>query len=550
MQRPRPGLGYGLRVCANGRGMGRHLDAIDAASYRSAMVGGAASVARNRDAINMLNVFPVPDADTGSNMLLTLRAAVDALSETGDGPLCDAAHAAARAAFMAARGCSGVIVSQILSGFADGLDGCASAGPVELARALSAASAKARRALREPLEGTILSVLDAAANAAARSGAPDIAGMLDASLAAAREALARTPEQLPVLARAGVVDAGGFGFVCFLEGVLRALRGEGVDGLPAEPAGATRADAARIRPGVRYCVSLLLEGDDLDPCDIEGALRSADNAEVMVVSEPGLIKLHVHTSAPDRVVALASSLGNPRNLQIDDVEAQWREAFCGGGQASSERLATAIAVAPAEGIAAIFQSLGAVVLCETSPSVEQIAALADRARAVRAILVPATKDAAAAGEKAAVVNPRIAVVVPSRTVPQAAAALVAFMPDADVGSNAAAMGRAASRVRTVVVARATRAARSEDGPVAPGDIVSIAGDSIRRLGPGWPEAVLAAVRDAREDGDEIVSVYRGRTIPARDGAAVAEALSAGLPGMKVTTYYGGQQSPEFIIGIE
>jgi dihydroxyacetone kinase-like predicted kinase len=330
-----------------------------------------------------------------------------------------------------------------------------------------------------------------------------------------------------------------------------------------------------------------------------------------VVGSPELLKVHLHSNCPDRVVEYVSSVGSPSDVQVDDMQAQWGAAFGKEGQTDSsgpKALALA-AIAPAAGIAGILQSLGATTLCSTSPSTEELMGLIERADAGEVLLLPGGRNVLLVAERAAALSPKRTAVVKALSVPEAVAAAIAFLPDRDAAENARRMAEAASRVKTLVVARAVKGAppiprstaetqrhgarteettvegtssvadvrtgsgldaravksdpqmigldacarcetQAEAVAVRPGDIVSIAGTDFRKRDDDWGRAMLAAIREALRPDDEVVTIYRGQGVTAAEAARAAELVRRELPDLDVSLHYGGQAVPEFIIGIE
>ncbi|MEX0786764.1 MAG: DAK2 domain-containing protein, partial [Dehalococcoidia bacterium] len=336
---------------------------IDGATFRSIFAGAATVLERHVRALNAINVFPVPDGDTGTNMHLTLNAAVEEL-EQANGDVSKSAHALAHGALMGARGNSGVILSQVLRGLADGLDGRAAADGRALAGALRSASDAAYAALSEPVEGTILTVAREAAEAVRDTPSESAERVLADAVAAAKAAVARTPELLPVLKEAGVVDAGALGLAIILEGLLLSLRGEPLDvdlapDIPAET-GWQREAASLHRAGhgeSGYCTEFVVVGEELDLSAARTTLASFGGS-LLVVGGDGLLRVHVHTTRPDDALAYGRTLGKISQVKVDNMEAQIdRFAAAQAAEPISADIGI-VAVAAGDGIESAFRSVG------------------------------------------------------------------------------------------------------------------------------------------------------------------------------------------------
>src|SRR3990172_2867128 len=312
------------RVAAQARGAAT----LDGPLLRALFADACSLLRRHIPALNAINVFPVPDGDTGTNMHLTLRAGVDELAATGGDEVSSAARALAHGTLMGARGNSGVILSQILRGFAAALDGQSEADGPALAAAFSAAAADAYEALSEPVEGTILTVIREAAEAVAREPAATVEAVLARAVSAANDAVARTPELLPVLKEAGVVDAGGLGLAVILEGLLRSLRGEplDVDLAPQVAVGAGwRSEAASLHRAEHgesgYCTEFMVSGHAFDAAAVRAHLGSLGTS-LLVVGAADLVRVHLHTTRPDDAIYYGRALGELAQVKVDNLEAQ------------------------------------------------------------------------------------------------------------------------------------------------------------------------------------------------------------------------------------
>src|SRR3984893_11787098 len=314
---------------------------VDGPVFKQALLGSLSWLSANHEEANRLNVFPVPDGDTGTNMLLTLQSAVEDIKESNAAEGSKIANLASHGSPMGARGNSGVILSQIFRGFARAVEGKSSLSPAELATAFEEAANAAYRAVNKPTEGTILTVArEAGRSAAAAASGPDasVPGVIAAAAAGARAAVLKTPSQLQILRDAGVVDAGGFGLQIILEGMLKTVEESESFEVDAATAKPKAAQVALELPegGWGYCTEFLIEGTKLDVDRIRGEIEALGNS-VLVVGEPELLKVHVHTDDPTRVITLAGRYGKLLKLNVGDMSTQHRRILESEGQAPGGR---------------------------------------------------------------------------------------------------------------------------------------------------------------------------------------------------------------------
>ena len=444
---------------------------LDGEGLRLLMEEGARCVERHVDAINMLNVFPVPDGDTGTNMLLTMQAALayPELPPRGTGTVADVSRAIARGALLGARGNSGVIFSQFLKGLTAGLDGCAECDGRSMSRALRTAADAAYQAVGVPVEGTMLTVLRAAAEAV-DSSEQSLPSAWESAYRAAEDALVHTPEQLPVLKEAGVVDAGGQGVVAFMAGADAFLNQRQATAFQvAVPADAALSASSR---GVSqqflehaqgemygYCTSFVVRGTDLDV----DHLRSRVNAMAVstaVVGDETMARVHAHASDPGPLLSLGAGLGSLEQIKIDNMDSMHQEFRERHGYTPRNISIGVVAVAFGAGLERVFQELGAVAVVRggqtMNPSIGELLAAMRGASAEHVLLLPNNPNIAMAAEQAKVEAECACTIVPSRTIPQGIAALLAFNPDLEAEANVEAMTRALGDVRSGEVTVAVR----------------------------------------------------------------------------------------------
>ncbi len=524
----------------------RLLAAFEAAS--AALTAAAA-------AIDAINVYPVPDGDTGSNMAATLREAVAAGAGATTAP--EVARRLARGALYGARGNSGVILSQAMRGFADGLDDARAFDGAAIAGALSASAASAYRAVAHPVEGTMLTVLRAAAEAAVLAIARDPGAPAEAVLAAAAAAAERaedaTMDQLEALREAGVPDSGGEGICVILGGMLASLRGEPMPvpalAAPGRPL-ATLGDAHGGDFG--FCVEAVIERRDtaLDTDAIRTAAGAGTNRSVVVVGDAAAVHVHLHADDAEAALATLGTFGAIVRRKVDDMSAQ-HVRYRAGGSGATASIAL-LALSRGEGFDAIFASMGAHVadLGEVvKPPAGEIAAAADATGAPAVIVLPNHKNVRLAAEQAAEFTSCRLTVVPSASLVQGIAAALAFDTGKAVAENAAAMTGAMASVATVEVTTAGATRTAGGVAVRAGEaIVLVNGELVASTG-----SVLSALIDglgkagAAEGG--LITVYLGRECDA-DAGAVTEAVGAAFPAAEVECLDGGQPLYPLIASLE
>jgi DAK2 domain fusion protein YloV len=551
-------------------------DSLGATDLRAVVKAYNDALAAHREPINRLNVYPVPDGDTGTNMSLTLGSVLEDLEGVGD-DLVAVCKAVSHGSLMGARGNSGVILSQVLRGFvgvvaeSGGLDGPG------VARALRAASDAAYQAVMRPVEGTILTVVRESAEAAEEAVAADPEADLVSVLAAAhergQEALARTPELLAVLAEAGVVDAGGTGYLLLLDVLLHVADGRPVPE-PRVGEGAVRADAHLVHTAadehgdgsssLRYEVMYFLEApDEAIPAFKDVWAGIGDS--IVVVGGEGLWNCHIHTDDIGAAVEAAVDAGRPRKIRVTDLaeqveEERWVREAAGGDVVelpphASEPVRTAVvAVAAGDGIKRIFYSLGVQGIVaggqSMNPSTAELLAAVEAVPAEEVVILPNNKNIIPVAEQVDAHTDRIVRVVPTRGIAEGFAALMCYDPEARADENAKEMTALASNVLAAEVTQAVRDSTSDVGPIAEGDYIGITSDGIRAV-EQTQAAVACRLLDVLVTEDhEIVTVIEGDGSTPADTRAITEWLDDHHPGASVEVHHGGQPLYPYLFGIE
>lgn len=532
---------------------------IDGPTLARAFAGAAEALRDQTDAINAINVFPVPDGDTGTNMWMTMRAAADEVRAAGIGDISTVAKAAAKGALMGAKGNSGVILSQILAGIAAAGESVASLGGAGLADALERARAAAYKVVSAPKEGTILTAIAAAAGGAAAARDRGAEASLAAAVAAAREAVARTPELLPVLKEAGVVDSGAQGLYVMLDGMLRAVRGEDgardfgdLGAIDESWLGARRQlHADGMRTG--YCTEFVITGEGLDAASVRDRLKEIGDS-VLVIGADDVVRVHVHTAAPDDALSYARGLGDVSHEKVDDMEAQFAalDARQRGEPAAFDGIAV-IAVAAGSGLEALCRSMGAIVVRggqTMNPSAGDIRDAIVASGAREAIVLPNNKNIIMAARQAAEALAQRVRVIETRSVPQGVAALIAHNSEEALDSNVDTMAAAASSVRTAEITLAARATTVNGVTVAEGQPIGIIDGELAVAAATVRDAVLACARTMLATQDAaLMTLYSGDAEDEDAAEQIADAVRA-AHGIEVEVIAGGQPHYPYLIGLE
>jgi DAK2 domain fusion protein YloV len=522
----------------------------------------------HREALNRLNVYPVPDGDTGTNMTLTVEsvmAEVDA-AETME----QVAAAIAHGSLMGAQGNSGIILSQILAGLAHTFREAPSVGTTQLVDALERASAAAYRAVGRPVEGTILTVLRAAAEAARETETPegeDLAEFLARIYRRAEAALHSTPELLPVLKEAGVVDAGGAGFLLLLVAFLEEVTGEDVV-LPeaifraaaARLVAATADDRDHAIAGLRYEVMFLLHSED----DVAGdRLRdswSAMGDSIVVVGSEGVWNCHIHTDDIGPAIEAGAALGRPERIKVTDLLDQAAEEVFHRAPPFTplpefaEAAVAVVAVAVGAGVIDLFRDAGAqgmVVGGQTmNPSVRDVLEVVESVAAETVIVLPNNKNIVPVAEQLATLTTKRVLVVPTRSVPEGLAAMIAYMPGMDADDTAAAMYAAAKAVSWGEVTQAVRDAKTPVGACAEGDWLGIVGGDVTTVSADLQAAATRVLDALVDDHSEVVTIVTGADADDAGAKALIDHLRESHRGLEVSVLRGGQPLYPYLFGVE
>ena len=547
---------------------------VDGAGLLRALRAGTEWLERNAAGVNALNVFPVPDGDTGTNMFLTMQAAYAAAAERGEDEtrsVSDVASRAAYGALMGARGNSGVILSQIFRGMAKALDGQMTLDGALLAAAFTEASAMAYKAVMKPVEGTLLTVSRGAAEAAERAAQDggDVQTVLDGALTGARATLAQTPEMLPLLREAGVVDAGGQGYVVILEGMRLHLAGRNVaaEAVPTIAPGdttmafdVTGMHAQHGADEYGYCTNYLLTaapGTPLDFAIIRETMAAMGHSAVIVGDEQ-YIKAHIHTTDPGALLSYAVRFGSLTQIKVDNMDMQVEHlegpAPLDTPHEQSTSHISVVAVAAGEGLSAVLRGLGVAKIVRggqtMNPSTQELLDAIASAPSDAVIVLPNNSNVILTARQAAAMATKQVRVVPTTSIPQGIAALSAFTFTADLDTNTAAMTETASGVCTGEVTRAVRDATIGDVAVKAGDVIGLLDDLLIIAGDDSATVALDLLQRMGADEAELVTLYTGADVSETIAEALSARIAARYPNLSVEIVTGDQPHYDFIVSVE
>jgi len=514
---------------------------------------------QNEDIINALNVFPVPDGDTGSNMSLTLHAAVNGLTEVAELSVQQMLRLISSNALLGARGNSGVILSQFLAGVADSIDHQPEIDGELLARALEQGVNEAYQAVSDPQEGTILTVMRAAAERAAQLKDKSLDVISEEMFNSASETLAQTPAMLPALKEAEVVDAGGLGFVYILQAIADVLSGKST---PLEMTHVSLSNGLeRVKDKTRsvveignvhqrrYCLEFILRGRSLALDDLKEKITN-EATSVLVIGTAQIGHLHLHTNDPGAILQEIARYGEISQVKIDDMYEQQRDFRMGNKAGEKAEGLAVIAQASGDGLMGIMTNVGASEVLEGNSSVGEILEAIGRTRTPSVILLPNDKNLLLACERAATFSEKEVVVVPSRSIPQGISALMAFSPDENAETNVERMKASLKQVKTGKIAAAVRSTLASGMKINREDIVGILDRDVVVKGQTFQDTALALIDKMLTDGEGLVTLFYGEASTEVEASLLKERIEEYYPRIEVQVYYGGQPHYRYIISVE
>jgi DAK2 domain fusion protein YloV len=554
----------------------------DGVLFRRSLLGSLIWLTANRDKVNELNVFPVPDGDTGTNMLLTLESAIEEMGPEENSDLSEVAATVAHGALMGARGNSGVILSQVLRGFSQGVGQRASVDCRGLAHAFAEATTVAYKGVAKPTEGTILTVARRVSEAATVKAeeTDDIAALIQSAVSAAQRAVDDTPSQLAVLREAGVVDAGGYGLMVILEGFLKTVRGQEIPttskaaraaALEREPAKVGAHALEAPEEGWGFCTEFLIEGPSKSFDEVRGELTPMGTSAV-IVGDDSLVRVHIHTLDPGGLIARATAYGTLQRLKVEDMTRQHHEIVARDPPSQDEASATGVrplgsngnssvatgqvgvvAVAAGDGFRRIFEELGAGVVeggQTMNPSTEDLLAAVTANGADEVIILPNNKNVIMTAQQVSSLSNKAIKVVASRTVPQGISALLNLDPGAGLEANSEAMASALKGVQTIEVTKAVRSTSVGGLKIKNGDIIALVNGKITRAGKDAQEVMDGAIEGLETDGFELCTIYAGAEVKDDEAEEVVGHVRAHFPKLEVQLQRGEQHHYPYILALE
>ncbi|WP_094603253.1 hypothetical protein SPSIL_050340 [Sporomusa silvacetica DSM 10669] len=540
------------------------VEVINGKDFRRMITGAYSAFMRKHEYINGLNVFPVPDGDTGTNMLLTLGAVAKAVTEAPDEGIGSLARRGADSAIMGARGNSGVILSQLLRGIARGLSGKDTATSAEVGKAFQYGVLYAYRAVARPVEGTILTVAKGIAKGTYRAvrDHATFSDILTAAINAGGEELRRTPELLPALKAAGVVDAGGQGLIVFLTGCLEGLEGrfsgpEADFGRTLTVPGIT-ADITIAHP---YCTEFIVKRFAASLVEVKRQLEQMGESLVLAPGED-ILKVHMHTAHPGAVLESAIAWGTLHDIKIDNMADQHRKTIDLGEVLSAMPEAPAqdkdklaiISVVAGEGMSAIMRQLGANIIISggqtMNPPVEEFITAVHNGLAEQYIILPNNKNIVLAAVQAKKLLGERVAIVPTTTIPQGFAAILAFDPDSQLEANIRKMTEAQEAVRSGSLTMSVRDSAVGGQTVPEGSYIGVIDGSV----VVWADNIASALKQLAlylvGADSSVVSLYYGVELAETEAERLSEELGKELEGIEVQVYFGGQPHYHFIVSVE
>ena len=544
------------------------VQSISGSQLRDMFAAAAAWLEKHADSVNAINVFPVPDGDTGTNMYLTMRSVVEEARrcrEEGAGAIM---AAMSRGALMGARGNSGVILSQIIRGMTRAVGEAEEIDAGTWIRGMEEGAAAAYKAVTKPAEGTILTVMREAGEAGRRaldSGERDMVSVLEATVEAASESLERTPTLLPVLAEAGVVDAGGKGLLVLLDGMTRHLKGEPMEVTVGVREGQVGQEWLAVTSQLHeqeeslygYCTELLIGGRELDPDSVRNRMLELGDS-VLVVGDERLVRVHLHTDDPGAALSHGTGVGSLLQVSVENNRERAdrfleRHEVRATVEAQPEAIST-VAVAAGDGMATVFRSVGCTRVVSGGPTMNP--STRDILDAVAAcptddvIVLPNDKNIIMAARQAVELTEKRLRVVETRSIPQGVAALLALNQDHELEANLEAMEEARSGVHAVEVCRAVRSTSVGGVKVREGQIIAIVDDELKLAAETAEEGALRALEGMEAEGASLVTLYYGADSQQAEAESLEGRIREALPQYDVEVVYGGQPHYNYIISVE
>ena len=548
-----------------------NTNTVDAKMLGRMFLSGAKNLEAKKEWINELNVFPVPDGDTGTNMTLTIMAAASEVSALSDPTMKTLAKAISSGSLRGARGNSGVILSQLLRGFTKSIEHHEQVDAMAFARAFEKGVETAYKAVMKPKEGTILTVAKGVAVKALEiaEDSENLETFFADVIAEAEEVLSRTPEMLPVLKEAGVVDSGGQGLLEVLKGAFDGYLGKEIDMNFEKPAHAVMskpvsAEESDIKFG--YCTEFIIMLEKEFPEKEEKAFKEyllSIGDSLVVVADDEIVKVHVHTNAPGDAIQRALTYGQLSNMKIDNMRLEHHERLIKDAEKVAAQQAKAepekevgfISVSVGDGMGEIFRELGADYLIEggqtMNPSTEDVLQAISHVNAKNIFIFPNNKNIILAANQARdLTEDKNIIVIPTKTIPQGITALISYVPDKTVEQNTEEMLEAMTHVKTGQVTYAVRDTKIDDKEIRQGDIMGIGDKGILAVGQGIEDITVETLKEMVDEDTEIISIYYGADVTEEDAEQLCERLEELYPDFDVEINQGGQPIYYYVVSVE
>jgi DAK2 domain fusion protein YloV len=549
---------------------------INTELFRKMFLAGAANLEAKKEFINELNVFPVPDGDTGTNMTLTIMSAAKEVQSLENADMLTIAKAISSGSLRGARGNSGVILSQLLRGFTKEIREHKEIDAVILAKACERATATAYKAVMKPKEGTILTVAKGISRKAEELAetTEDLEVFIPEVIKYAEEVLAQTPEMLPVLKEAGVVDSGGQGLLEVIHGAYDAFLGKEIDYAAIEASGGTKmvkpSQQAEADIKFGYCTEFIImtekEFTDKNEAEFKAYLESIGDS-IVCVADDDIVKIHVHTNDPGLAIQKALTYGQLSRMKIDNMREEHQEKLIKDAEKAAAQQASEkkkkeprkpvgfIAVSIGEGMNGIFRELGADYIIEggqtMNPSTDDMLSAIDEVNADHIFILPNNKNIILAANQAqSLTDDKDIIVIPTKTVPQGITAIISYMPEADVDTNIEALEEAIKNVKTGQVTYAVRDTHIDDKEIHEGDIMGIGDRGILAVGQSVEETTKEMLAQLVDEESELISLYFGQDVLEEDAENFAQEVEELYPDVDVDVHMGGQPIYYYVLSVE
>ncbi len=539
---------------------------LDGKRLKRLILASAKWLLANEKELNDINVYPVPDGDTGTNMGATLKSIVQSISDSDLGDhLPHVANKAANAALMGARGNSGVILSQIFKGFSEGINNKRKLNGLDIAYSLKKAYEKAYSSIADPVEGTILTVVREGVDAAYKKAKKeaDIILIMETLLSESKRSLENTPNLLPVLKEAGVVDAGAMGFVYLIEGIYMLLKGHSLPEIDIDSKGMKKKEPALKQDSVinsfyGYCNEFFLHGKKINAEKIKKKLLTLGDSLVIGEADD-LLKIHIHSKAPHKIMEECLKYGILTDIKVENMDKQHAErgetAPAGKKKGKTKKETVFIAVALGEGVKKIFESLGCDYVIKggqtMNPSVEELNSAVEQFDAENYILLPNNSNVIFTAEQISEINKKKnIIVIPTQSIPQGFSTLIAYNPEYSIDENIHNMKLSIKNIKTGEITKAVKDSSINKIKIKKGDIIGLYNNSIINTYSDTDSAVIELVRSMLDKDNEVISIFYGQDVSEEEAGKIENKIKKAYNNMEVEVHHGGQPHYYYIISVE